>query len=151
MHSRMTMRSTWDGLHVSQEPPFGAAVVVVRTGPAGRELLLLHRAHHGATYAGDWAWTPPSGARLPDESIELCARRELREESGLALALIPTNCGSPEWPVFLTEAPYDARVVLDAEHDRFEWVSMHDAAQRCLPDVVGRSIAAAVALVTAQA
>lgn len=144
----MAVRTTWDGLPISQEPPFGAAVVVFRSGASGRELLLLHRAHNGPDYAGDWAWTPPAGARLPDEPIEVCASRELREETGLSLGLMLTECGSAEWPVFLAEAASDARVVLDAEHDRFEWVPLHEAAQRCLPEVVGRSIEAAVALVT---
>jgi 8-oxo-dGTP pyrophosphatase MutT (NUDIX family) len=134
----------------SAEPPFGAAVVVYRNGLSGRELLLLHRGHSGPDYAGDWAWTPPSGSRLPDESIDVCASRELLEESGLSLPLVPTQCGSAEWPVFVAEAAYDARVVLDAEHDRFEWVRMPEAAQRCLPELVGRSIEAALALVTTQ-
>ena len=81
----MTLRTTWDGLPISEEPPFGATVVVYRHNGARLEILLLHRAHHGPDYVGDWAWTPPAGSRLPDEPIEACARRELLEETGLDL------------------------------------------------------------------
>jgi len=131
------MATTWDGLPISPVPPFGAAVVVFRSGLGGVEFLLLHRAHRGRAYAGDWAWTPPSGARLPDEPIDACAARELREETGLKLPLVPTSCGTAEWPVYLAEVPPDAGVVLDAEHDRFEWVPVEQAGRRCLPAQVG--------------
>ncbi len=47
------------------------------------------------------------------------------EEQQLSLALTPTDCGSSDWPVNLAEAPFEARVVLDDEHDQFEWVTLH--------------------------
>jgi 8-oxo-dGTP pyrophosphatase MutT (NUDIX family) len=130
------MRTTWDGLPVSDEPPFGATVVVYRNRGATLEILLLHRAHHGPEYAGDWAWTPPAGSRLPGEPIDECARRELLEETGLDLALTPTVFGTAEWPHYLARAPLAAAVVLDAEHDRFEWVAANQAPPRCLPDLM---------------
>jgi hypothetical protein len=71
------MRTTWDGLPISHEPPYGATVVVYRDRGRAPEVLLLHRAHHGPDHAGDWTWTPPTGSRLPDEPIDQCARREL--------------------------------------------------------------------------
>ena len=46
----MTLRTTWDGLPISEEPPFGATVVVYRHNGARLEILLLHRAHHGPDY-----------------------------------------------------------------------------------------------------
>src|SRR5689334_8450153 len=113
MPDRVERDITWDGLPIAQEPPFGAVVVVFRDGGSGCELLLLHRAHSGPDYSGDWAWTPPSGARLPGEPIEACARRELGEETGLSLQLTHTDCGSEDWPVYIAEAPLDAHVVLD--------------------------------------
>ena len=143
------MRATWDGQAISAEPPFGATVVVFRVHGAATEVLLLHRAHLGPDYAGDWAWTPPAGARLPDEPIEVCARRELLEETGLELALTPTDCGSAEWPLYLAEAPPDASVVLDAEHDRFEWVLADEAPGRCLPDLTRLPLQAAIEHITA--
>jgi 8-oxo-dGTP pyrophosphatase MutT (NUDIX family) len=126
--------TTWDGLPVSPEPPYGATVVVFRQGPDGAELLMLHRTHHGPDYEGDWAWTPPAGSRLPGEPIELCARRELLEEAGLEMEIRPTTCGTAEWPVYIAEVPYDTVVTLDAEHDRYVWVSSDDALVRCRPD-----------------
>ena len=74
--------TTWDGLPISDEPPFGATVVVFRVRDDRFDVRMLHRAHHGPDYTGDWAWTPPAGARLPGELVEDCARRELRETRG---------------------------------------------------------------------
>ena len=68
--------------------------------------------------------------------IEDCARRELREETGLGLLLELTACGTTERPCYLAHAPLNAQVTLDAEHDRFEWVAADVAPARSLPDVV---------------
>ncbi|MBA3330077.1 MAG: hypothetical protein H0T39_04240, partial [Actinobacteria bacterium] len=63
------METTWDGLPVARERPYACCVVVWREGERGREFLLLHRmAPGGAGFEGDWAWTPPSGARQPGET-----------------------------------------------------------------------------------
>lgn len=139
--------TTWDGLPVSRERPHGVTVVVFRPGPAGTELLMLHRVHQGPEYEGDWAWTPPAGARLPGEPVEECARRELLEESGLTLNLEPTDCGTEDWWVYLAEAACDARVVLDAEHDRFAWLSCRQAIERCRPARACGPLRAAVQIV----
>ena len=132
--------TTWDGRPVSADPPHGVSIVVYRRADAGYEFLLLHRAHHGPDYEGDWAWTPPSGARLPGEPLDACAARELREETGLSLTPQPTDLGSPEWAVYLAEVEQDAPVTLDAEHDRYEWVTFDDALQRCRPAVVAGAL-----------
>ena len=138
---------TWDGLPISPDPPFGATIVVFRRATDGLELLLLHRAHHGPEYEGDWAWTPPAGSRLPGEPIEACARRELLEESGLDLDITPTDCGTAAWPVFVVEVPYETPVTLDAEHDRFEWVPCPVALERCRPDRALLPLQSAVRLI----
>ncbi|MDP8943747.1 MAG: NUDIX domain-containing protein [Actinomycetota bacterium] len=136
-------RTTWDGQPITDEQPHGASVVVWRDRAAAREWLVLHRRHAGPPdHEGDWAWTPPSGARLPGEPIERCARRELLEETGLALHCLPTECGSEEWAVFAARAPAGAQVVLSAEHDRFLWLPLAAAVERCRPRFVGDSIAA---------
>jgi 8-oxo-dGTP pyrophosphatase MutT (NUDIX family) len=120
------MKTTWDGLAVSDEKPFGCMVVVYQQRAEGLLLLLLHRAHRGPEYEGDWAWTPPSGARQPGEAVEDCARRELAEETGLALVPILTAHGSDDWAIYQVEAPHDTVVtLLDVEHDRYEWL-LHD-------------------------
>jgi NUDIX domain len=142
-----SMTSTWDGQPISREPPFGASVVVYRQVEGSVELLMLHRAHHGPDYEGDWAWTTPSGSRLPGEPIETCAQRELAEETGLSLPIELTECGTANWHLFVAEAPPDARVVLDAEHDRYAWASCQDALARCRPDLASVPLQAAVSLI----
>ncbi len=127
---------TWDGQPISPEPPYGAAVVVYRAGAVGLEFLILHRSHGGADHEGDWAWTPPSGARRPGEPVERCATRELAEETGLRLPLRPAPVAPEDWAVFLAQAPVGVEVRLDAEHDRFAWVSGADAVARCQPERV---------------
>jgi 8-oxo-dGTP pyrophosphatase MutT (NUDIX family) len=133
--------TTWDGQPIANEPPYGATVVVYRAAPHGPEFLLLHRSHHGPDFEGDWAWTPPAGARLPGESIESCARRELLEEAGLTASIALTGHGSSDWAVFQAQLPDAARVVLgDSEHDRFEWVGLDEVRRRCLPAFVAEAV-----------
>jgi predicted metal-dependent hydrolase len=139
----MLSATTWDGTEVARDKPYGCSVVVWRAGPGGREYLVLHRRYAGPPeYEGDWAWTPPSGARQPGEPVDDAARRELAEETGLELPVAQTDLGAEDWAVFSAEAPVDAEIVLDQEHDRFRWVSAGDAARICLPAAVGRSVAA---------
>jgi len=137
----MTTR-TWDGLPVSSKPPFGATIVVWRTVDRQREWLILHRAHNGVTYDGDWAWTPPAGSRRPGESVAACAARELREEAGLALTLVPVLVDDCEWAIFQAEAPRDVVVAIDdePEHDRYEWTTLAAALSRCRPVQVADGI-----------
>lgn len=132
--------TTWDGRPVSPEPPHGVSIVVYRRAGDDFEYLLLHRAYNGPDYEGDWAWTPPSGARLPGEPVAACAARELREETGLSLTPRPTTLGSAEWAVYLTEVGPATSITLDAEHDRFEWVPLAEALQRCRPPVVAQAL-----------
>jgi 8-oxo-dGTP pyrophosphatase MutT (NUDIX family) len=135
------LATTWDGLPISPEAPFGVSVVVYRRGEQGIEYVLLHRAHHGPEYAGEWAWTPPAGSRLPNEPVDVCARRELYEEAGLTLPIQATDRGRDSWALYFAEATSEHTVsLLDPEHDRYEWVSLEIALARCLPEVVGQSV-----------
>jgi 8-oxo-dGTP pyrophosphatase MutT (NUDIX family) len=122
---------------VAADKPHGAAVAVWRERGGTREWLLLHRAHHGPDYEGDWAWTSPTGARLPGEQVDDCAARELREETGLELPL--TRVGGDEWALYVAEAPPHAEVTLDPEHDRYEWLPYEEAVDRCLPAVAAEN------------
>src|SRR5687767_4663816 len=88
MKMSMDQATTYDGLPISPVAPFGATVIVYRRAVRGVQFLMLHRAHDGPDFEGDCAWTPPSGARFPNEPIELCARRELLEEIGLTLPMV---------------------------------------------------------------
>ncbi|MBA2521662.1 MAG: NUDIX domain-containing protein, partial [Chloroflexia bacterium] len=102
----------------------GAVIVVWRRQSAGMEFLVLHRAANGPSFAGDWAWGPPSGVLEPGESIAQCATRELFEETGLTLSPRQIGALPVRWPVFLAEAPANAMVQLSLEHDLFAWVSL---------------------------
>lgn len=142
------MDVTWDGLPVARENPTAVAIVTWRPVPDGTEFLLLHRvAPGGPAYEGDWAWTPPAGARRPGEDVEEAAARELAEETGLALPLtaLPDESASETVALFAAEAPADAHVVLDHEHDRYVWLALDAALTRCKPMVVASGLANAAA------
>jgi 8-oxo-dGTP pyrophosphatase MutT (NUDIX family) len=143
MVDRSLLRTTWDGLFISEVPPYGATVMVFRTAKGGaREFLVLHRSHL-AEPDGEWAWGPPAGARLPGEGVEACARRELREETGLRLPLHPVEV-DPAWAGFWAEAPATAEVTLSDEHDTFAWVPFDEAVRRCTPAIVAAQFEALV-------
>jgi 8-oxo-dGTP pyrophosphatase MutT (NUDIX family) len=132
---------TWDGLPISAAKPYGASVVVWTRAGEEVKFLLLHRRHLGRDYAGDWAWGPPGGARLPDEDVAECARRELVEETGLNLPVVPTAGGHDEWSVYAAEAPSEnIEITLSAEHDRYQWATESQADEMCLPRMVAESL-----------
>jgi 8-oxo-dGTP pyrophosphatase MutT (NUDIX family) len=125
------------------EKPFGCSVVVWRAADRGREYLVLHRRTPlGPDYEGEWAWTPPSGARNPGENPHDSAARELREETGLQLEVAPAGVGGDQWPVYVAEAPTEADILLNEEHDLFRWVTAAEAERLCQPAKVGESISA---------
>jgi 8-oxo-dGTP pyrophosphatase MutT (NUDIX family) len=128
---------TWDGLPIAAEEPNGSTVIVRRQ--RGREYLILHRARHGMQ--GDWAWTPPAGARQPGESILAGALRELAEEADISgVDIWPVDL-SGGWARFCVEVAADTAVrLVDVEHDQFEWVSSNEAIRRCAPARVNDGI-----------
>ena len=131
---------TYDGQPVAEDDPRATTVVVRRPGTAGWEYLLLHRAHEGPDYAGDWAWTAPAGARLPGEPVEPAALRELAEESGIVETAIWAVDLSGACAVFAAEVDPDTAVALHDEHDRFEWLTADEAVARILPASVAEQI-----------
>ncbi len=132
--------ATHDGQPVAQDHPHGATVVVRRPGTAGWEYLVLHRAHEGPDFAGDWAWTAPAGCRLPGEPVEPGALRELAEESGIVDVAIWAVDLSGRWAAFAAEVDVEQLVTLDAEHDRYEWLPADAAVARILPASVAEQI-----------
>lgn len=133
-------RVTWDGQPISSEPPFGATIVVYRPRGEAHEFLLLHRAHSDHEEEGDWAWTPPSGARYPGEDIIECAVRELKEETGLELELIAIEQGATDWHIYAASLLGDLSIQLSAEHDKYRWVQFEEALRMCRPEQVSSNI-----------
>jgi 8-oxo-dGTP pyrophosphatase MutT (NUDIX family) len=139
---------TWDGLPVARDRPYAVAIVVWRRSRGRTEFLLLHRlAPGGPDFEGEWAWTPPAGARQPDETPDAAAARELREETGLRLPLrsVPEASASDDLALYVAEAPLDAEVAVDDEHDRFLWLPVAQALPKCLPSVIASGLANAAA------
>ena len=106
------------------------------------EVLLLHRSVNGPDYAGDWAWGPPGGALDPGETHGECAARELLEETGLVVPLERLAIAN-DFAAHIGEMVDAQTIVLSAEHDRYEWVSLDEACVRCAPEVVVDTIRAA--------
>jgi aminoglycoside 6'-N-acetyltransferase len=144
--AEQTTARTWDGVAIASDDPVGVVVVVRRPAPNGEpEFLLLHRAHEGEEYAGDWAWTSPAGCRQPGEPVYSAALRELAEEAGLVgFKLWPVDLSwrvptGPVWALFALDVPEGTVVdLVDPEHDRFEWLSAEEALERVLPRHVGQ-------------
>jgi aminoglycoside 6'-N-acetyltransferase len=131
---------TWDGTPIASEDPRGSTVVVRRPADAGWEYLLLHRTHHGPDDAGDWACTPPAGCRQPGEPVLAGAVRALAEEVGIEATPWPVDL-SGRWVTWALAVPRNTPVVLDAEHDRSEWVSVSEAIARIRPAEVADAVA----------
>ncbi len=128
--------TTWDGEPVSRDRPHGATIVVASRSPSGWRYVLLHRAHHGPDWEGDWAWTPPA-LRKPGETIEACAVRELCEETGLVSRPFPVLVEDTDWAVFALEVPWGTEIAVDGtEHDQYEWASSAQALARCRPRAI---------------
>jgi 8-oxo-dGTP pyrophosphatase MutT (NUDIX family) len=136
--------TTWDGEPIARDRPHGAMIVVASQAPEGWRYVLLHRAHHGPDWDGDWAWTPPSGSRKPGEDVTACAIRELQEETGLHGSPRPVITGDVGWAVFALEIPWGTAVRADGtEHDRLEWVTYAEVCRRCRPAAIIEGFTAA--------
>jgi 8-oxo-dGTP pyrophosphatase MutT (NUDIX family) len=138
-------RVTWDGLAIADDPPTGTVIAVFRRQSERVEWLVLHRAHRGLDYDGDWAWGAPSGCRLPGEAVEACARRELLEETGLDMSPAPL-LDDELWPLFLVEVPPGIEVRLSAEHDAYRWVDLATATDLIKPELVAEQVRRAAEL-----
>jgi ADP-ribose pyrophosphatase YjhB (NUDIX family) len=77
-------------------PKFMVGVVAYVTDDEGRVLLVRH------TYKGKSPWGLPGGGLHPDESLEDCVRREVREEAGIEVRVER---------LLAAEAHYDQRLV----------------------------------------
>jgi 8-oxo-dGTP diphosphatase len=66
------------------KPALTTDVAVIASGAGGHSVLLIQRAND--PFAGRWAL--PGGFLEPRELLEHCARRELREETGLEVGAL---------------------------------------------------------------
>jgi 8-oxo-dGTP pyrophosphatase MutT (NUDIX family) len=71
--------------------------------------------------------------------------RELREEAGLELPFTQVSSPDPDIALYVAEAPADAEIALDAEHDAYRWLPLGAAAELCLPATVADGLRAAAA------
>jgi dihydroneopterin triphosphate diphosphatase len=132
------------------------AVYAYRTGDAGIEFLQLHRAPGSGDYAGSWQ-TIYGGIKSNETAIQAVIR-EIREETGL----VPKQLHQVEYlesfyhrsrdrvtilPVFAALMNRTAKIILDAEHDAFRWISTADVpthfvwrVQREAIDIIRRDI-----------
>ncbi len=113
------------------------SVTAVRRGATGPEVLLLRRIPARGGF-----WQPVTGRRLPGESAEAAARRELEEETGARLPMRSLSYrhsfafGDAVPPVLFEEEAFaaDWPEGLDLrrgpEHDAAEWASIDEAVRR---------------------
>ncbi len=113
---------------------FVVAVTVVIA--RGDRVLAMRRAAHKDAGAG--LWETPSGRVDADEQPETAALREVREETGLEIALHPrpvdayvARRGEAPMLVLVYRADHVAgEVVTSIEHDDHEWLDVAGFAER---------------------
>lgn len=130
-----------------------AGVVVVRRGPGGKRVLVLHHRDFDE-------WRLPKGKLEAGESAACAARRELAEEAGLSLP-VGTYLGAHAYrywraetgePVaklvfyFAAEVGEGAQVNVEPTFDRAEWLPPREATERLTWPDEGRMVARATAL-----
>jgi dATP pyrophosphohydrolase len=136
-----------------RKPPKIPESVLVVVHTAAREVLLIERADHRGY------WQSVTGSKdAPDEPLELTARREVAEETGIAIGSPQVPLANlrdwqlrnvypiyPQWrhryapgvthnteSVFGLRVPRDVPVVLaPREHVAYVWLPWREAADRC--------------------
>lgn len=89
------------------KPKVGIGVIVVKDG---KVLLGKRKGSHG-----DGAWAPPGGHLEFFETLEDCAKRETKEETGIAIKNIQKFAYTND--IFLTEQKHYITCFLKADYD----------------------------------
>lgn len=116
----------------------------------GDRFLVLRRARFPSVPG----WHPVTGNVEDEEDLVQAARREVAEETGLAVEPLPLglSVAFERYGKKLTEHAFAARAdqdpTLSPEHDAFEWVEAEEAARRVAFDFQRAALAAAVAALT---
>src|SRR3954447_26904524 len=114
------IETTWDGLAVARDKPYGASILVWRRARGGPRVAgSPSRSSRARLRRGLGLDATGRRASARRGSPPLCRARTPRGDGPHA----PTDrddLGSDEWPLFVAEAPPDAEVRLDDEHDRYE-------------------------------
>jgi 8-oxo-dGTP diphosphatase len=112
---------------VGTSKPWGLAVRAVVRDEAGR-WLLVRRSSQSKHFAGTWEL--PGGKLDPGETVDVALRREVREETGLAVrpsgVAGVTECEMAKAHVvvlYFDTVMEAGAVTLSAEHDAFTWVA----------------------------
>ena len=111
-----------------------AGGVIVRQGPGGTEVLLVHRPRYDD-------WSLPKGKLEPGESFREAARREIEEETGLRCSLgeelepavYTDHKGRRKivrWYLMQPEAHSGAGFRPNDEVDELRWLSLEEAGSR---------------------
>lgn len=112
-----------------------AGGVVVRSGPEGPEVVLVHRSDRD-----DWSF--PKGKALPGESDEECALREVEEETGLRCELrteLPATAyvddkGRDKRVRYWQMSVIVGELAPENEVDEAEWIGLEEARGRLTYD-----------------
>ena len=133
--------------HSNPLPAAGTLLERLAPGDAEPSVLLLRR----AVEPGLGGWDLPAGYLEPGESAEEAARRETREEAGVAVELVrlvgvyTSRSGNAISSVYLARAiDADAAVMTDSESDDHAWVP-RSAVAGWLPRMAFKSMATALA------
>lgn len=111
-----------------------AVAVVLRRG---RKILALRRSKRRRVAKG--LWEIPAGRVKSGETPELCAVREVFEETGLQIDLDPRPlCAYPAWygrrPMMVIVyrcRDADGRIRLSKEHEAYKWCTAHEFSRLC--------------------